>query len=107
MYTSLCSIFHAHFSAQPRPSHQHTDPSTHRVTKHVIELCDAKSRNNAIVVVRIMAGRDHDAAVEVIHAGDVSHRRRSGDVEQISVRAGSGQTSHQAVLEHIRTAAGN
>ena len=61
---------------------------------------------NAIVVVRIMAGRDHDAAVEVIHAGDVSHRRRSGDVEQISVRAGSGQTSHQAVLEHIRTAAG-
>ncbi len=25
--------------------HQHTDPSTHRITEHIIELCDAKSRN--------------------------------------------------------------
>lgn len=45
MHTSLCSIFQAHFSAQPRPGHQHTDPSAHRITEHIIELCDAKSRN--------------------------------------------------------------
>ena len=25
--------------------HQHTDPSPHRITEHIIELCDAKSRN--------------------------------------------------------------
>lgn len=69
-------------------------------------LAVAVNQLDAVIVVRIMAGRDHDAAVEIVHTGDVSHRRRSGDVEQISVRAGSGQTSHQAVLEHIRTAAG-
>ena len=40
-----CSIFQAHFSVQPRPGHQHTDPSAHRITEHIIELCDAKSRN--------------------------------------------------------------
>ena len=53
-----------------------------------------------------MAGRDHNAAVKVIHAGDVGYRRRSGDVQQVGICAGSGQTSHQTILEHIRAAAG-
>ena len=53
-----------------------------------------------------MTGRDHDAAVEVVHSGDVSHRRRSGNVQQVGICAGSGQTCDQAVLEHIRATAG-
>lgn len=53
-----------------------------------------------------MAGRDHNATVEVVHAGDISHRRRSGDMEQVSVCTGSSQTCNQTILEHIRAAAG-
>ena len=53
-----------------------------------------------------MAGRNHDAAVEVVHSGDVSHRRGGSDMEQVSICTGSGQTCDQAVLEHIRAAAG-
>ena len=53
-----------------------------------------------------MAGRDHNAAVEVVHSGDVSHRRGGSDMEQVSICTGSGQTCDQAVLEHIRAAAG-
>ena len=53
-----------------------------------------------------MAGRNHDATVEVVHAGDVGHTGRSSDVQQIGVCAGSSQTSNQTVLEHIGAAAG-
>ena len=53
-----------------------------------------------------MAGRDHDATVEVVHTSDVRHRRGCRDVQQVSVCAGGGQASDQTVLEHIRTTAG-
>ena len=53
-----------------------------------------------------MAGRDHNATVKVIHAGDVSHRRRGGDVQQVGICAGGSQTCNQTILEHIRAAAG-
>lgn len=53
-----------------------------------------------------MAGRDHDTAIKVIHTGDISHRRRGSDMQQVGICAGSGQTCDQAVLEHIRAAAG-
>ena len=53
-----------------------------------------------------MAGRDHNAAIKVIHTGDISHRRRGSDVQQVSVCAGSGQTCDQTVFEHIGAAAG-
>ena len=53
-----------------------------------------------------MAGRDHDAAIKIIHTGDVCHRRRGGDVQQVGVCAGGGQTRHQTILEHIGAAAG-
>ena len=51
-----------------------------------------------------MTGRNYDAAVKVIYAGDISHRRRSSDVQQVGVCAGSGQASNQTVLEHIGAA---
>ena len=53
-----------------------------------------------------MAGRDHDAAIKVIHASDISHGRRGSDVQQVCVCARSGQACNQTILEHIRTAAG-
>ena len=53
-----------------------------------------------------MACRDHDAAIEVIHSGDVCNTWRSSDVQQISVRTGSGQAGNQTIFEHIGAAAG-
>ena len=53
-----------------------------------------------------MAGRDHNAAVKVIHAGDIGHRRGSSDVQQVGVCTRSGQTCDQTILEHIRATAG-
>ena len=67
-------------------------------------LAIAVDQFDAVIVVGIMAGRDHDAAVEVVHAGNISYRRRSSDVQQIGVCAGSSQTSNQAILEHIGAA---
>lgn len=56
---------------------------------------------DAVIVVGIMAGRDHDATVEVVHAGNVGHTGRSSDVQQVGICAGGGQASNQAILEHI------
>jgi len=52
-----------------------------------------------------VAGRNHNATVEVVHAGDVGHTGCSSDVQQIGICAGSSQTSNQAILEHIGAAA--
>ena len=72
--------------------------------RHLLTI--AVDQFDAVIVVGIMAGRNHDATVEVVHAGDVGHTGRSSDVQQIGVCAGSSQTCDQAVLEHIRAAAG-
>ena len=53
-----------------------------------------------------MTGRDHDAAVKVVHAGNISHGGRSGNVQQVGICARGGQTCNQTVLEHIGAAAG-
>ena len=52
-----------------------------------------------------MAGRDHDTTVEVVYTGNIGHGRGGSDVQQVGICAGSGQTSHQTILEHIRAAA--
>ena len=59
---------------------------------------------DTVIVVRIVAGRDHDTAVEIIHTSDVGHGRGGGNMKQISVCTGSSQARDQAVLKHIRTA---
>ena len=69
-------------------------------------LTVAVDQLDSVVVVGIMAGRDHDTAIEVIHTGDVGHGGRSSDMEQVGVCARSSQTGHQTILEHIGTAAG-
>ena len=61
---------------------------------------------DAVVVERVVAGRDHDAAIKIIHTGDVGHAGGGGDVQQVGICTGSRQARHQAVLKHIRAAAG-
>ena len=61
---------------------------------------------DTVIIVRVVAGRDHDAAIKVVHAGNISYRRRSSDVQQVSVCSGGGQSCDQTVLEHIGAAAG-
>ena len=68
-------------------------------------LAVAVDELDAVIVIRIVAGGDHNATVKVIHTGDIDHRRRGSDVQQVGVCAGSSQTSHETVLKHIRTAA--
>ena len=68
-------------------------------------LAVAVDQLDAVVVIWIMACRDHDAAIKVIHTGDVGHRRSGGNMEQIGIRARSSQTSHQTVFKHIGAAA--
>ena len=53
-----------------------------------------------------MAGRNHDAAVEVVHPGDVSHAGGGGDVQQIGIRPRSHQSADQRILKHIAGTAG-
>ena len=48
-----------------------------------------------------MAGRNHDTTVKIIHPGDVGHRRRGSDVQQVGICAGSGQACNQTILKHI------
>ena len=61
---------------------------------------------DAVIVIGVVTGRDHDATVKVIHTGDVGHRRGGRDMKQVSICTGSGQASNQTILEHIRAAAG-
>ena len=57
-------------------------------------LAVAVDEFDAVIVVRVVTGGNHDAAVEIIHTGDVSHRRCGGDMEQVSICTGCGQTCH-------------
>ncbi len=61
---------------------------------------------NAVVIVGIMAGGNHNAAVKTLRPDNIGHRRRGGNVQQVGVRAGGYQAAHQAVLKHIATAPG-
>ena len=68
-------------------------------------LAVAVDQLDAVIIVGIVAGRDHDATVKVIHTSNVSHRRRGRNVQQISICTRSSQPSDQTVLKHVRAAA--
>ena len=69
-------------------------------------LTVAVDQLDAVIVVGVVAGRDHNAAIKVIYTSNVSHGRRSSNVQQVGICAGSSQTSDQTILEHIRATAG-
>ena len=60
----------------------------------------------AVVIVRIVACRDHDAAVEIVRARDVGHARRRGDVQQVRVRTGGREPRAERRFKHIARTAG-
>ena len=60
----------------------------------------------AVVVIRVVACGDHNAAVKIIRARDVGHARRGGDVQQVRVRAGGGKPRAERRFKHIARAAG-
>ena len=60
-------------------------------------LAVAVDQLDAVVVIRVVTGRDHNATVKIIHTSNISHGRSSGDMKQISVCARSRQTSHQTI----------
>ena len=67
-------------------------------------LTVAVDQLDTVIIVRVVAGGDHDTTIKVIHASNVSHGRRSSNVQQVGICAGSGQTRNQTVLEHIGSA---
>ena len=68
-------------------------------------LSVAVDQLDAVVIVWIMACRNHNATVKIIHTGNVSHRRSGGNMEQVGICTRCSQACHKAVLKHIRTAA--
>ena len=72
--------------------------------RHLLAI--AVDQLDAVIVVGIVAGGDHNTTVEIIHPGDVGHGGSGCNVQQVGICAGCGQTCDQAVLEHIRAAAG-
>ena len=61
---------------------------------------------DAVIEVGIMAGGDHDAAVEIVHTGNICHGGRGGDMQHVRIRAGGHNTGNQRILKHIAGAAG-
>lgn len=69
-------------------------------------LAVAVDELDAVVIIGVVAGGDHDATVKVVHAGNVCDAGRGGDMQQVGVRAGSRQACDEAVLKHVGAAAG-
>ena len=61
---------------------------------------------DSVVVIGVVAGGDHNAAVEIVRPSDIGHARRTGDMQQIGIGTGSGKTGTQRGLEHVARAAG-
>ena len=61
---------------------------------------------NSVVIIGIVAGGDHNAAVKPLCPDHIGNTGGSGHMEQIGVRAGSRQTCRQRILKHIAGAAG-
>ena len=66
---------------------------------HLLAL--AVHQLDAVVIIGIMAGGDHHAAVEALGAGDVADAGGGGDVEQVGIAAGGGDACGQGGLVHV------
>ena len=61
---------------------------------------------DSVVVIGVVAGGDHDAAVEIVDARDIGNAGRGGNMEHIGVRAGSRDAGDQGMLQHIAGSTG-
>ena len=64
-------------------------------------LAVAVDELDAVVVIRVMARRDHDAAVEIAVAHHVAYRRRGGHAQHIRIGTARHKARNQRVLVHI------
>ncbi len=69
-------------------------------------LAVAVEKLDTVVVIRIVAGGDHDAAVEILCPGHIADGGGRGHMEQIGIGAGGRDAAHQAVFKHIAGPAG-
>ena len=56
---------------------------------------------DAVVVVRVVRGAHHDAAVKILGAGDIGNAGRRGDVHGICVATAGSDTAGQGILKHV------
>ncbi len=61
---------------------------------------------NPVIIIRIMACRNHNAAIKILAAHHVGNTWCRGHMEQIYVRPARGKTRRERVLKHIAGAAG-
>ena len=74
-----------------------------RLLLHLLAL--AVEQLDAVVVVGVVRSGDHNAAVEVVDAGDIRHGGRGGHVHDVCVGAACHQAGAERVFKHIgRTA---
>ena len=61
---------------------------------------------DSVVIIGIVAGGNHDAAVKVVRSRNIGDARRAGDMQQVGVRARCGEPGAESRFEHIARAAG-
>ena len=69
-------------------------------------LAVAVDELDAVIVVRVVAGGNHDPAIELIHFGDIGDARGRCHMHQAGVGAGSCDSRRQGTLKHITGPAG-
>ena len=74
--------------------HQFNGGLIHLFAKAVDQL-------DAVIIIRIVGGGDHNTAVKILGTAHIGNGGCGGNMEQISIRAGGNQSTHQAVLKHI------
>ncbi len=56
---------------------------------------------DAVVIVRIVGGADHDAAVKIVNSCDIGDRRCRRYMHDVGICAGSHQAGAEGILKHI------
>ena len=59
-----------------------------------------------VVIIRIMAGRDHDPTVKIFGPCHIGYAGSGRHVKKIGVRPGSGNSCRQRILKHIAASSG-
>ena len=57
---------------------------------------------NAVIIIRVVGGRNHNAAVKIIHPGDIGDRRRCCNMHDIGICPAGHQPRAECILKKIR-----
>ena len=69
-------------------------------------LAVAVEKLDAVIIVGVMGGRDHDAAIEIVHPGDIGNGRGRGDMHDVSVSAAGHESRAERIFKHVGAAPG-